>query len=146
MLLNQLRIYDNREEYAQIAFIGLWKATESYVQGKYDFHAYCYNHMRFAVIDALRKEIKQSARFVAVEDQALTFIVDQQERPIATSDLFEALLKRVSKEEGQLLRMIFIEQYTNEEIAATYQLSIEAARKRKYRLMQKLKKLFREGL
>lgn len=51
------------------------------------------------------------------------------------------MFKQISDEEKQLLHAIFEEQKTNEEIAKELGISIEALRKRKYRLRKKLKQL-----
>lgn len=140
-VLNNCKIYKNRDEYRQIALIALWKAYSSYDKSKYKFKAYLYNQIRYDVIDALRYYAKREALFVPTTDEILSIHLENTRESLTSSVILENMFKHISDEEKQLLHAIFEEQKTNEEIAKELSISIEALRKRKYRLRKKLKQL-----
>jgi RNA polymerase sigma factor (sigma-70 family) len=140
-ILNNCGIYKNRDEYRQIALISLWKAYSSYDKSKYKFKAYLYNQMRYDVIDALRYYAKREAVFIPTEDETLSFYLENAREILASSEILEKMFKHITEEEKQLLHAIFEEQKTSEEMAKELGISVEAVRKRKYRLRSKLKRL-----
>ncbi|WP_431029985.1 sigma-70 family RNA polymerase sigma factor [Lysinibacillus sp. LZ02] len=141
-LLSKCRIYKNRDEYKQIAFIALWQAWETYDSNKYDLKAYVYNQMWYDVIDALRKNAKKESRFIATTDEKMTFYVEQKQQAISENSLFEKVAGQLKEEEKKLLHDVFIKDKSNEQLAKEYGISVEGIRKRKHRLRQKLMHTF----
>ncbi len=139
MLLNQLHIYKDHEEYTQVALIALWKAYENYVPGPYPFYAYLYNKMRFAMIDELRKNIKHEQRYGVTADEELGVLLQIKEKEEVESEIIAEMFKGLKNEEKTLLKLLFFEEQSNEALAKALQISEVALKKRKYRLLQKLK-------
>ncbi|MGM9950025.1 MAG: RNA polymerase sigma factor [Lysinibacillus sp.] len=140
-LLNKCRIYKNRDEYRQIALIALWKAYSSYDESKYSFKAYLYNQMRYDVIDALRYHAKREAVFIPTSDEKMAFYLENGKEILTSSSFLEKMFEQMTDEEKQLLHAVFVEQQTNEELAERFGISVEAAKKRKYRMKNKLKEM-----
>ena len=140
-ILYNCGIYKNRDEYRQIALIALWKAYSSYDKSKYNFKAYLYNQMRYDVIDALRYYAKREAVFIPTADETLHFHLENTREFLTSNIMLENMFKHITDVEKQLLHAIYLEQKTNEELAKEIGISIEAIRKRKYRLRSKLKGL-----
>lgn len=140
-ILHKCGIYKNQDEYRQIALIALWKAYSSYDKSKYNFKAYLYNQMRYDVIDALRYYAKREEMFIPTADETLHFHLESMKEFPASNTILENMFKDLTQEEKQLLHAIFVDQKTNNEIAKEIGISIEAIRKRKYRLRSKLRKL-----
>ena len=142
-LLSKCRIYKNQDEYRQIALIALWKAYSSYDESKYRFKAYLYNQMRYDVIDSLRYHAKREALFIPTSDEKIAFYLENNQEILTLNPVLEMVFKQMTDEEKQLLHAIFVERQTNEELAEQFGISVEAARKRKYRLKNKLRDMGR---
>lgn len=140
-ILSNCRIYKNRDEYRQIALIALWKAYLRYDKSKYNFKAYLYNQIRYDVIDALRYYAKREAVILPTSDEKLSLYLENTQETTSSNLLLEKMFKFITDEEKRLLCAIFEEQKTNGEIAEEFGISVEAIRKRKYRLLAKLKKV-----
>ena len=138
-LLSKCRIYKNEDEYRQIALIALWKAYSSYDESKYKFEGYLYNQMRYDVIDALRNYAKREAVFIPTLDEKITFYLENSQEMLTSNAVLEKVFEQMTDEEKQLLHAIFFERQTNEELAQQFGISVEAAKKRKGRLKNKLK-------
>ena len=145
-LLSKCRIYKNRDEYKQVALVALWKAYTSYDCTKYHFKAYLYNQMRYDIIDALRQNVKKEQRYLPTTDEKLTFYVEGTQQIIENYPRIEKVIEQLNEEEKQLLKLAFIEQRSNEELAGAYKISVEGIKKRKYRLRMKLKVLGKQYL
>ena len=145
-LLSKCRIYKNRDEYKQVALIALWKAYVSYDSTKYHFKAYLYNQMRYDIIDALRQNVKKEKRYMPTTDEKITFYIEGRQQIIASYPMVEKVIEQLNEEEKQLLYLVYNEQRTNEELARYYEISVEAIKKRKYRLRMKLKELGKQFL
>ena len=145
-LLSKCRIYKNRDEYKQVALIALWKAYVSYDSTKYHFKAYLYNQMRYDIIDALRQNGKKEERYMPTTDEKITFYIEGRQQIIASYPMVEKVIEQLNEEEKQRLYLVYNEQRTNEELARYYEISVEAIKKRKYRLRMKLKELGKQFL
>ena len=142
-ILSNCRIYKNRDEYRQIALIALCKAYLRYDKSKYNFKAYLYNQIRYDVIDALRYYAKREAVILPTSDEKLSLYLENTQETTSSNLLLEKMFKFITDEEKRLLCAIFEEQKTNGEIAEEFGISVEAIRKRKYRLLAKLKRMGR---
>ena len=142
-LLSKCRIYKNKDEYRQIALIALWKAYSNYDESKYSYKAYLYNQIRYDVIDALRYYAKREAVFIPTSDEKISFYLENGQEILTSTPVLEKMFKQMTDEEKQLLHAVFVEQQTNEELAEQFGISVEAAKKRKYRLKNKLKDMGR---
>ncbi|WP_332651256.1 sigma-70 family RNA polymerase sigma factor [Lysinibacillus sp. 54212] len=141
-LIFKCRVYKNFDEFKQVAIIALWRAWQSFDHSKCEFEPYAYWQMRYAILDELKKRNRDSTRLVSTEDEKLNFYIEQAEEKHSVLNMderIEVLLNHCSQHERGLLYALFIEQKTNKEIALELGLSVEAIKKRRQRLINKLK-------
>lgn len=132
-VLAHMRIYDNFEEFYHIATIELWLATKGYQKEKSAFEKYAFLNMKYAISKELSRRTKGLDIIYTEESHLLEQETSEPED--FTGEWFEKL----SAEEQQLLRWSFVLGYTNRDIAQHLQLSEEAIKKRRQRLLKKLK-------
>ena len=102
--------------------------------------------MRYDIIDALRQNGKKEERYMPTTDEKITFYIEGRQQIIASYPMVEKVIEQLNEEEKQLLYLVYNEQRTNEELARYYEISVEAIKKRKYRLRMKLKELGKQFL
>lgn len=133
-VLAHMRIYENFDEFYQIATIELWLATTTYRAEKGGFEKYAFLNMKYAIAKELSRKTRGPE--VICTDKSTIFDCAVHEQEDFTGEWFEQL----TCEEQQLLRWLFVAGYTNCDIAQQLMIGEEAVKKRRQRLLKKLKK------
>lgn len=132
-VIRHMRIYDGFEEFYHVATIALWQAQVTYCVERCTFEKYAFLQMKYALAAELTRQNREAHVFCT--DEAGLF----EQAHIEQEDFSGEWFLMLSPEEQQLLRWIFVMGYTNHEVAQRWQLTEEAVKKRRQRLLQKLK-------
>ncbi|MER2106835.1 MAG: sigma-70 family RNA polymerase sigma factor [Solibacillus sp.] len=132
-VLAHMRIYENFEEFYHIATIELWLATTTYCADKSNFEKYAFLNMKYAISKELTHRTKGLDLLYMEESSILEQATSDQQ------DFVGAWFDGLCVEEQQLLRWVFVQGYTNGDVARHLRISEEAVKKRRQRLLKKLK-------
>lgn len=139
-VLNDLKIYKNRDDYMQVARISVWQSIPDFDESRGELDMFIYSRVKYALIRAMTKANKIEQFEFATDDKELYVIADHQidfEGDERIPEWFELL----TEEDRRLLRMIYFEEKTTMEVAVYFGISYEALKKRRQRLLKKLKNI-----
>ena len=143
-VLKKAHVYKDFDYYRQCARIALWKAWENYDPKRGDFAPYAYRTMLTSIYTEMAKNNRYTERHTPYEkDELITLTQSQQEnKGVADqSEELEELLSRLSEEERQLIKSLYLIGKTYEEIAASEGKTVAALKKRRQRAMDKLRRI-----
>ncbi|MBK3494806.1 sigma-70 family RNA polymerase sigma factor [Viridibacillus sp. YIM B01967] len=138
-VMNRCRIYRNHEQYRQAARIGLWHAWTKYDHGRGDFAPYAYRCIQGAVLDELKKEMRNEERSVPSESDILEVLTTNQHVEKPDTHILDDILEELPPKDLQLLILVYIEGYTLEELADMEGITKGGIKKRKDRIMRKIR-------
>ncbi|WP_391120098.1 sigma-70 family RNA polymerase sigma factor [Psychrobacillus sp. L3] len=137
--IRKLNIYKNHELYRQAGRIALWKAWVKFDSGRGEFAPYAYRCIYGAILDELKKENHIEETINPVEEEKLSFLVEQTlVRCIQHEDLALAL-EKLTTNERELILWIFVEGISLQQAATRAGITIPGIKKRRERLLTKLR-------
>ena len=139
LAIKKCRIYHNIEHYEQVALEHLWHASTNF-QGKEDeFGAYAFVFVKNALLNELKKMARFEGRHVMVDDTTFTIL---EKPPLAIPEIpehLESLFEKISPKDQQLLLFLYGYQYSYEETASLFNISIHSVKKRRDRAIKKIR-------
>lgn len=144
-VLRKAHVYKNHDYFRQCVTIALWQAWKNYDPTRGPFAPYAHRYMRTAIYMEMRKDNRYAERNISYEKEKLTFLaqhLESKNRAQDLSSILEDLKQLLTDAEFKLLVDLYQEQYTYEELAEKYNVTIAALKKRRERLLKKI----REGV
>ena len=136
---------DDAADITSEAFLGLWKAMDSYEQDK-ELVPYLFGILRHKLSDFLRIKYKLSIELSGVDWER---VEPPQEVPDEDNtdrdekvNLVKTLVKDLGKDDRQLYKLKYEDKLTNKEIADKLNIKLPAVKTRNYRMLKKLKELW----
>ena len=139
--MRKLNIYKNFDTFKQAGFIALWKAWLKYDASKGDFAPFAYRTIYGAMLDELKIERLNEERFQVIEDEQLSNLLENDQKPIFEAEQLSNILKHLSLEERELLFWLFVEEASLKQIAIRYGITISGIKKRRERLLCKMRQM-----
>lgn len=147
-IIRQLNLYKDVEDYAQIGAIALWEAYEQHTEENGAFEPFAYTVIRRAMIDELRKRVRFDDQTVLIEKEETLDALEEThfsfEQLVTSYDTVQAIMQQLTDEEKTLLYEQYVNERPNEWLARQFDVSIEAVKKRKYRLKKKMQRLAKQ--
>lgn len=140
-ILVKCKVYKDYDYYRHIAAIAVWEAWQKADPAKGVFSSYIYTSIRGRILNELSSENKYNHNFTIVKDDTLSVLLTRSMSLVAKghSELLEILFERLTKDEIELLQLIYIDGYNYKEIAQRLSISVDAIKKRRTRLMAKIR-------
>lgn len=140
-IMRELNIYKEFETYRHIGRIALWKAYEAYDETRGHFAPLAYVSIQRAMLNEMTLSNRYTERIVAVEQDQLNYIATEPFAQDSAAEQLHDILQYLSERERELVHLFWIEEVDNTTLAKRWNLSYDGVAKRKYRLLQKLRKL-----
>lgn len=137
--IRKLRIYKNHSEFVQAGRVGLWKAAQRYDMGRGDFAPFAYRSIFGSILDELKKSYAYEQQTVPTEGDVLERIIGCKEEVVELSKSINEALFQLNHTEQQLIRLLFIEGYSLDEVACRLGMTKESLKKKRQRTLKKLK-------
>ncbi|WP_053582501.1 sigma-70 family RNA polymerase sigma factor [Lysinibacillus contaminans] len=140
-ILLKCNVYKNYDYYRQVAAIAVWEAWQKANPTKGKFSSYIYTTVRGRILNELSSEQRYQSSYTLMEDETLNVLLTRGESIVVEdcSELVEMLFEFLSKEEVELLQLLYVDGYSYIEIAQQFSISVEAIKKRRMRLMTKIR-------
>lgn len=140
--IRKLNIYKNHELYRQAGRIALWKAWVRFDANKGEFTPYAYRCIYGALLDELKKEMHVEETVNPMEEEKLTFLLDQVLVTSIQNEDLSLALEKLTTNERELILWIFVEGISLQQAATRAGITIPGIKKRRERLLNKLKESF----
>lgn len=137
--IRKLCIYKNHELYRQAGAIALWKALVRYDEERGDFAPYAYRSIYGGILDELKKEKRHEEQADPVEDDKLTFLLEQSLETSFLREDVEVAIDSLKPSERELLMWIFVEGISLQQAATRVGITIPGIKKRRERILAKLR-------
>ncbi len=136
--MRKLRIYKNHEAFIQTGRIGLWQAWRRYDPSKGDFAPFAYRSIHGSMLDELKQACRDE-RILPTEESTLDILWDREELYVCLTEQLTESLLTLDEKEQQLIKMLFSDGYSLDEVAVFFGISKGAVKKRRERTLAKLK-------
>ena len=137
--MRKLNIYKNHEQFKQAGVIALWKAWVKFDQSKGDFAPYAYRCIYGSMLDELKKEKRIEETINPMEEEKLTFLLDQTFRKDLQNEELGLALEQLTRNELNLVLWLYVEGISLQEAANRAGITISGIKKRRERLLQKMR-------
>ncbi len=137
--IRKLRIYKNHSEFVQAGRVGLWKALQRYEKDRGDFAPFAYRSIYGSILDELKKSYANEQQAVPTEKDVLERIIGFKEEVVDQDNSITEALSHLNPTEQQLIQLIFIEEFSLDEVASILEMSKESLKKKRQRTLKKLK-------
>ena len=137
--IRKLNIYKNHDLYKQAGRIALWKAWVKFDEKKGDFTPFAYRSMYGAMLDELKREKRVEERINPVEDETLSFLIEETLITCVNNEELGAALENLTVKERELISWIFVERISLQQAASRAGITIPGIKKRRERLLNKLR-------
>lgn len=139
-LINRYIAKNRRDEYMLYAEVALFEALEAYDEQKGTLVTCIYTHVKYALLNALKKDQQFLSRQIPVDDVALTILCERGTELHDVSDYFdEHVVQKVTPAELQLLVALYVDGYSYDELSEQMGVAVETLKKRRQRLVARLK-------
>lgn len=139
-IIVKCHIYKDFEYYRHIASIAVWEAWCKADQTKGQFSAYIYTTVKGKILKELSKEKSFENNNTPMDNDTINYIREHEMRE-RTPVLTACMLSYLKVEERKILLLFYVEGYSYLEIAKELGLSVDAVKKRRTRIMNKLRHL-----
>ena len=140
-ILLKCNVYKNYDYYRHIAAIGVWEAWQKSDPTKGKFSSYIYTTVKGHIMKELTSEKRYVSNCMLMEDETLNVLLTRNEsiEEGRSAELVEMLFEFLTKEEVELLQLLYIDGYNYKEIAQQLSVSVAAIKKRRMRLITKIR-------
>ncbi len=142
MVLRIVKKEDIAEEVLQDVFMKIWNSIGQYDASKGRLFTWMFNVARNLSIDKLRsKEIKRDLKTDAVSDNVHS--IDRRHHDLQKVDTIgiEKLLDTLQKEQQLVIKLLYLQGYTQSEVAEEYGIPLGTVKTRHRLAMIQLRKL-----
>lgn len=142
-IIRSLNIYKNKDEFYQLALIGLWEASERFDSTKGDFTSYSYSLIKGKIQNEMTKANKEAASTTTAKEEYWVSIEDQ----FATIPFEEDTLlsyctsSKLTENQTKWILYHFLKGFNIKEIAEIEQVSLSAVKAWRTGAKEKLRKL-----
>lgn len=137
--IRKLRIYKNHSEFLQAGRVGLWKALQRYEKDRGDFAPFAYRSIYGSILDELKKSHANEQQTVPTESDVLERIIGSNKEVVEQDKSLTEALSHLNPTEQQLIQLIFIEEYSLNEVASRLEMSKESVKKKRQRTLKKVR-------
>jgi len=141
--MRKLKIYKNRDSFAQVGRVGLWHAWQRYDESKGDFAPFAYRSIYGSLLDELKKASKEES-LIPTENEVIERLEKPQMSPSEWSDEVLVAMSQLNKKEKQLIKLLFVDCCSLDEVAVHVGISKAGVKKRRDRMLEKLKRIMLE--
>lgn len=138
--MRKLKIYKNRDSFAQVGRVGLWHAWQRYDASKGEFAPFAYRSIYGSLLDELKKASKEE-NLIPIENQMMELMTNPQTIHSDWSEKVLEALSRLNKNEKQVIQLLFIDCCSLDEVALHVGISKAGVKKRRERTLEKLKQI-----
>lgn len=137
--IRKLQIYKNHSEFVQSGRVGLWKALQRYEKDRGDFAPFAYRSIYGSILDELKKSHANEQQVVPTESDVLERIIGSNKEVVEQDKPITEALSHLNPTEQQLIQLIFIEEYSLNEVASRLEMSKESVKKKRQRTLKKVR-------
>ncbi|CEA00146.1 RNA polymerase sigma factor SigS [Metalysinibacillus saudimassiliensis] len=136
-IISELHVQHDYAHFEQIGRVALWQAQQRFTTGDAStFGAFVYVKVRGAMLDEFRRNARYAQHSVLVETFPTVAVAPYD---IDVKELMEEALAHVSTADGELFRLLYVEQYTLKEVSELWDMPYKTVTRRHARLMHKLR-------
>ena len=141
-IIRSLNIYKNKDEFYQLALIGLWEASERFDSSKGDFTNYAYSLIKGKIKNELTKANKDADSTTTVKEEYWLGIEDDVATIPFEEDTLLSYCKSCKLTENQTKWILyhFLKGFNIKEIVEVEQVSISAVKAWRSGAKEKLRK------
>lgn len=142
-IIRSLNIYKNKDEFYQLALIGLWEASERFDSSKGDFTSYSYSLIKGKIQNEMTKANKDADTTTTAKEEYWVSIVDE----FATIPFEEDTLlsyctsSQLTENQTKWILYHFLKGFNIKDIAKIEQVSLSAVKAWRAGAKEKLRKL-----
>jgi len=141
-IIRSLNIYKNKDEFYQLALIGLWEASKRFDSSKGDFTTYAYSLIKGKIQNEMTKANKDANSTTTVKEEYWVSIEDEFATIPFEEDTLLSYCKSSQLTENQTKWILhhFLKGFNIKEIAKVEQVSISAVKAWRAGAKEKLRK------
>jgi len=138
--IRKLNIYRDHDIFRQAGRVALWQAWTRFDEAKGNFTPFAFRSIRGAMLDELKKENKVEENIALVD---VDILLDETEIKFdvyfGEKHELEGVLDILSPAERELVQLLFFDGFSLAECAGKIGISVDAAKKRRQRILVKLR-------
>ncbi|MEH7886685.1 sigma-70 family RNA polymerase sigma factor [Bacillus sp. JJ1609] len=147
-IIRSLNLYKNKDEFYQLALIGLWEAAERFDSSKGDFTNYAYSLIKGKIQNEMTKANKDAESTTTAKEEYWVSIEDEFATIPFEEDTLLSYCKSSQLTENQTKWVLyhFLKGFNIKDIAEIEQVSISAVKAWRAGAKEKLRKLTNNNL